>query len=578
MNFSDLLEDYIKRLNCTAKELSNASGLSTTVLSRYRNGQRIPKMDSEQVRKLAEGIHQLAIKKGYHDLTFDVVFTSFLKLEEKTLNYEDVMTNLNSLISLLDINVNELARALNFDASYLSRIRSGQRKPANVEAFMHDVALFVSKRYRRLDDHALIASLTNINMTIMNNEHQFVESLTQWLLSSSFQSVDYINDFLKTLDEFNLDEYIKVIHFDELKVPYVPFQLPASKTHYGIDQMKKGELDFFKSTVLSKSQNPIFMCSDMPMADMAEDLEFSKKWIFAIAMSLKKGLHLNIIHNIDRPFHEMMLGLESWIPIYMTGQVSPYYLKGKHNQVYCHLHYVSGQYALVGECIDGFHNDGKYYLTNNKEDVQYYTKKAKHLLSKALPLMEIYRKENESAFHAFLNADIATKGKRHHILSSLPIYTMSEDLLCQILKRYSINQQEKEMIINYRLQQKERIEHILQENSILDEVFELSREEFEKYPMILSLSDLFFEKEMVYTYEDYLKHLQQTKDFCIKNANYTVKLNQDAVFRNIRISIHEGKWAMISKNKTPVIHFVIKHSKMLYAIEHFKVPVSEDEI
>lgn len=41
----------------------------------------------------------------------------------------------------------------------------------------------------------------------------------------------------------------------------------------------------------------------------------------------KKGHHLNIIHNVDRPFNEMMLGLESWIPIYMTGQISPYYLK-----------------------------------------------------------------------------------------------------------------------------------------------------------------------------------------------------------------------------------------------------------
>lgn len=50
----------------------------------------------------------------------------------------------------------------------------------------------------------------------------------------------------------------------------------------------------------------------------------------------------------------MMLGLESWIPIYMTGQVSPYYLKGVQNTVYCHFHYVSGAAALTGECITAF--------------------------------------------------------------------------------------------------------------------------------------------------------------------------------------------------------------------------------
>ncbi len=46
-----------------------------------------------------------------------------------------------------------------------------------------------------------------------------------------------------------------------------------------------------------------------------------------MAMMLKKGLHLNQIHNLDRSFEDMMLGLESWIPMYMTGQISPYYLK-----------------------------------------------------------------------------------------------------------------------------------------------------------------------------------------------------------------------------------------------------------
>ena len=46
-----------------------------------------------------------------------------------------------------------------------------------------------------------------------------------------------------------------------------------------------------------------------------------------MALMLKKGLHLYQIHNLDRSFDEMMLGLESWIPMYMTGLISPYYLK-----------------------------------------------------------------------------------------------------------------------------------------------------------------------------------------------------------------------------------------------------------
>ena len=139
------------------------------------------------------------------------------------------------------------------------------------------------------------------------------------------------------MDSFNLNDYIKAIKFDKLKVPNIPFYKAKTRNYYGLEEMKMGELNFFKSTVLSKSNEDIFMCSDMPMEDMAKDIDFGKKWMFAIAMSLKKGLNLNIIHNLDRPFNEMMLGLESWIPIYMTGQVSPYYFSEIKNTVYNHL-------------------------------------------------------------------------------------------------------------------------------------------------------------------------------------------------------------------------------------------------
>ena len=42
-----------------------------------------------------------------------------------------------------------------------------------------------------------------------------------------------------------------------------------------------------------------------------------------LAAILKKGLRLNMVHDLNRPYAEMMLGLESWIPLYMTGQIAP---------------------------------------------------------------------------------------------------------------------------------------------------------------------------------------------------------------------------------------------------------------
>lgn len=576
MTFHEELNQYITQIGCTAKELSDVSGISAATLSRYRAGARIPGADSEQLAKLAGGIVVLAHEKGLEELTAENILQGLQStLSENTFEHDRITANFNTLVTVLNINVTELARSMNFDASYLSRIRAGQRKPADMQGFVEGVCRFVVRHYTCSEDKAVVADLIGDKADSLADDAGYMEAVKSWLCGGMFETKDYMSDFLKKMDDFNLDEYIKAIHFDELKVPSVPFQRPASRQYYGIEQMRQGELDFFKATVLSKSREPVFMCSDMPMADMAEDMDFNRKWMFAIAMTLKKGLHLNIIHNLDRPFHEMMLGLESWIPIYMTGQVSPYHLKGVETRVYHHFNYTSGTVALTGECINGYHGDGKYYLTNHKEEVAYYKKKTANLLSKAQPLMEIHRSDTENIYNAFLTADAKEEGIRHNILSSLPIYTMPEDMLEGILKRHAVAEADIERLLVFARRQKELTNQILSSSPILDEVVEVTSEEFQQYPMVLSLSGAFYEKEITCTYEEYVKHLQLTREFSERHSNYTVRVNYSQVFRNIQIAIHEGKWVMVSKNKTPVVHFIIRHPKMVHALENFIAPVIE---
>ncbi len=339
--------------------------------------------------------------------------------------------------------------------------------------------------------------------------------------------------------------------------------------------MKKGELDFFKATVLSKNNEPVFMCSDMPMEDMAQDVEFGKKWMYAIAIMLKKGLHLNIIHNVDRPFNEMMLGLESWLPIYMTGQVSPYFLKGLQNNIYCHFNYVSGVAALYGECINGYHDKGKYTLTTNKNDISYYNTKAQCLLSKATSLMDIYKADSQNSFNAFLSSSIKIKASRRRILFSLPIHTISNNLLFKILKHNNVSAENIKAIQESVKFQKEIFKNTIEQNVIEDEISILSKEEFGKVKPSLFLADIFYDKKIYYTYEDYLEHINLTKKYEKENKNYKLSINNNNTFKNIQILVCEKNWVMISKANSPSIHFVIHHPKLRNAIENFIPPVVE---
>ena len=459
MTFEKRLNEYMHLCGCTAKELAAVSGVSQSTISRYKRGERIPTPEHQNVHLLAAGIAALgsgaepplAEKEVYDSLKNAII--------GEDIDTVAMVENFNFLIQLLGMNVNGLAKEINYDPSHLSRIRSFRRNITHPYEFAESVAAYTVKKYKKQEYTDSLRKLTACA------DESLESALCRWLCSGKSKKENSIGRFLQSLETFNLDEYIKAIHFDEMKVPTVPFSLPASKHYYGVEQMRRCELDFLKNTALSRSRESVFMCSDMPITAMAKDIEFDKKWMMGIAAMLKRGLTINIIHNLDRPWEEMMLGLEAWIPIYMTGQVNPFYFKKSESDVYHHINYVSGAAAVCGECIGEHFESGRYYLTNNKEELAYYRKKAEQLLEKVYPLMDIYTEEKQPQLQAFL------------------------------------------------------------------------------------------EKE--------------------KNEEIYVQAQTQKTFQNIKITVCHGKWVMISKMKHPQIHFVIRHPRLMQAIENFNAEVVE---
>ncbi|MDO4479154.1 MAG: helix-turn-helix transcriptional regulator [Lachnospiraceae bacterium] len=617
MTFHEILNMYIEALGCTAKDISDRSGLSAASLSRYRKGERLPDPASPSFDNLVRALAEMAAEKAAKTqadrqkkcaasaeetvkaetitdahtptdttapaeaadrdaapLTADEIRDSFLGASDMaTIDTKQLLAHFDKLVSVLDISITRLCRQINYDSSAVFRFRNGTRRPADPEKFASAVAGYVAREMTTPQHLSILADLLACDTTALADSAHRFEKLNHWLLSDGGEQETSVSNFLSKLDEFDLNEYIKAIHFDELKVPTMPFQLPTSRFYTGLQEMMESELDFLKATVLAKSMEPVIMYSDMPMKEMSEDPEFPKKWIFGMALMLKKGLHLNMIHNIDRSFDEMMLGLESFIPMYMTGQISPYYLKGRQNGVFHHFLKVSGAAALSGEAIAGYHAKGRYYLTKSKKELAYFTERAQELLANATPLMDIYRSENAADFRAFLRTGAEKGGKRRGILSTLPIYTIEPSLLEAMLRRHDVPEDEISVILTRAAACRALVETILESHVMEDELSEINENEFAESPQPLDLSFAFCEREIYYTYEEYQAHLESAKAFMTTHPNYTLVLTAAHTFRNLQILIHEGKWAMVSKAKAPAIHFVIHHPRLRQAIEQFVPPL-----
>ena len=75
MTFCEQLNNYIKQIECSSQELVNASGLSTSVISRYRRGDRTPNIKSKQLNQLVDGLFKLSNQKNLN-IPRDEIYTT----------------------------------------------------------------------------------------------------------------------------------------------------------------------------------------------------------------------------------------------------------------------------------------------------------------------------------------------------------------------------------------------------------------------------------------------------------------------------------------------------------------------
>lgn len=186
MDFKDKLAEYIELLNCSAKDLSESSGLSAATISRYQSGERVPKADSENFLNLVNGIVRISESKGITDFTLQSVsdaLAPFAKGNE--IDAENLRINFSLLLDALHISIADISKFLTYDPSYISRIKNGKRRPTDPQEFASGVADFVVRRYQNNSQKATVADLIGCSPDEFTTYTDYRSLLVKWLSGES---------------------------------------------------------------------------------------------------------------------------------------------------------------------------------------------------------------------------------------------------------------------------------------------------------------------------------------------------------------------------------------------------------
>lgn len=571
--FSKKLDQLMNEMDVNNAAIAACAGFDRTNVSRFRNGVRLPEPTSRSVQKLIDGLYIYACDHDQIGRLCDITGasqggeTDDIKLAMLKWLYEGEYsvrkpirlrngasaskqkqsgntfgTRLTDAMGLADISNISLSRMLSVDASLISRYRTGLCMPRPDSGSVDRIGNILFKRIRKNEGMRELAELMKCS------EDSITESgFTDWLFDFNTQAPVEEIAVARLLEIFEAFDPDKVqVYGDE---PDLRAEiLNDESSHYmGIDGLRTAVIRFLTMAEESECRE-LMLYSDQDMSWLTGQEAYRKSWAYMMARCIKNGIRIKIIHNIDRNLDEMNMAIRSWLPLYMSGRIEPYYNDMPRDSRFFHTLFICpGVAAVEALGATGAEDSSIYHYYTDDESIGACIATYDRLMYNANPLM----RTGSPDISPLLKGDVFV------IRNTLAIGTMPEELVDE----YS----------------DERFKEIWSDrNSALLEI--LKDHEFYEYTALADADELdagraFTEKyarglSKNYTRAQYERHLDNIIRLTDEYKGYHFGILPGVMLKDMTIIIGEG-FVEIIYDKLPDFAISFNHPLMIRAFGAF---------
>ena len=568
MTFSTQLNYYMEALNCSASKLSRLTGVPPYTISKYRSGNRRPNKDGKIIQRLADGLHAIAMEQNIQPIQNENIATSLnhaLRSETERFDYDALIRNLHLIMKGFGITITELAEDTHYHRSTLYAMWRGKTKLRDPDAFVEKVAQYIVKRFGGIYGQMKAADLIGLEKQLFDTKADYREALALWLSGKIDTNQVFSDNDIPIIQEFDLNVYHRSIKYAGSQISESSAHFTKMQDYVGMKGLETAVSDFIKTSSSSKSFRDVILYGNFPIEHMLMAANSPTHCTEGLTAALQKGTKIISVHNLDRSIDEIAAEVNFWLPLLMSGQVHLKYVEEPigffHN-----LFFASSGAVLRGMCVKENYNSAHFQLFTDPHGIEREYHFAEMIAAKSAPLAEAFTRSERDEFVEILAHESLLSCQRDEYLSAPPIYTISEALLAQILKRSRISAAQDQLIRAYVQKEKDRIGRMIADNELFVRLTHFSSREFNSYPVRLNLSGGLLGIELFYTFEEYMQHILETKAYERANRNYHLLLNGNGNLRNIQITIAGNSSALISKNTLPEMHFLIRKTRWVCAI------------
>ena len=301
---------------------------------------------------------------------------------------------LDYLMKLTNTRNAELAKALNFDPSYISRMRSGKRGLPSHHPFIDPAARFFAKQVTEDYQKQSLSDMILDGRVWPEDPDTARVILSTWL--DDEEGIGFNDSISRFLDRLSKTTSLDPTEYYPDTDPFAGSADPALKDktyvtfYHGNEGKREAVLEMLRSMAAS-GRSDVFLChTDESLDWVSENHYFTAKWYALLAQYIRGGGRIRIIHTISRDLGELLNAIDRWLPLYVTGAVEPWYCPRTRDGIFHRsLFVMPGMAALTSNSIGPRSNDSLCMFTRDPEALAAFEKEFYDLLALCRPLAEV---------------------------------------------------------------------------------------------------------------------------------------------------------------------------------------------
>lgn len=450
---------------------------------------------------------------------------------------------LDFLMRLSGTKNSALGRALNFDASYISRIRTGTRGLPKHQPFLTPAAEYFARNLTEPYQRRWAADRINPGRPWPEDREEAAVLIATWLQAADLREESPVTGFLSGVSGLPSLSHSGLSRGRQA-VDVSPGSAGERMYFYGNAGKREAVEEFLSELCQLGTPQTLLLHSDEDMTWLYEDPDFARRWSALLLRLLAQGGRIRIIHAIGRGLEDMLEAIVKWMPLYMIGTIEPYYCPRIRDGIYRRTLFIAkGHTALLSDSIGEGASGTVNIFIRDVRAVAALEEEFDRYFALCRPLMRIYPQGQGAEYFAALSGFEHRVGSMIRAGEAPSLATVPEEVTARLAERGG------EWLLRRSRDSREAMERAFARGDPVTEILRLPPpEKVMAGGVCVPLSDL-AGPPVFYTAEEFCAHLRAVLAR-LEEEGYRVVLS-DEVPENIAIYAREDAGVMVAHTLPP---------------------------